>query len=185
VAVVVSSAWEPLRNNLATYIYFVTAPYAAPGTEIAMLLFYNGLVSLAESASFYEGNFSLNKTKKRNPDKRNTGVPHCDGWTGRIFPGAALTDQVGEEGGNGREKHKRQKHQDLHAEKGKGCLEEGAHLNVWRADPPDIEPIRIETTPPAQSGDRRKTLSGSFQSSEQSITGGSLIFYQKRVNQKH
>ena len=30
--------------NMAIYIYFVTAPYADPGTEMAMLLFYNGLL---------------------------------------------------------------------------------------------------------------------------------------------
>jgi hypothetical protein len=29
---------------MAIYIYFVTAPYADPGTEMAMLLFYNGLL---------------------------------------------------------------------------------------------------------------------------------------------
>ena len=29
---------------MVIYIYFVTAPYAAPGAEMAMLLFYNGLV---------------------------------------------------------------------------------------------------------------------------------------------
>ena len=91
---------------MATYSYFVTPPYAAPGTEIAMLLFYNGLVSLAETASFYEGNFSLNKTKKRSPGERGTGAPRFDGRAGRIFSGSALTDQVGEEGGNDREKHK-------------------------------------------------------------------------------
>jgi hypothetical protein len=28
---------------MAIYIYFVTAPYATPGTEMVMLLFYNGL----------------------------------------------------------------------------------------------------------------------------------------------
>jgi hypothetical protein len=28
---------------MAIYVSFVTAPYAAPGTEIAMLLLYNGL----------------------------------------------------------------------------------------------------------------------------------------------
>jgi hypothetical protein len=33
----------PLRNNMAIYIYFVTAPYAAPGTWMAMLFFYSGL----------------------------------------------------------------------------------------------------------------------------------------------
>jgi hypothetical protein len=29
---------------MAIYVSFVTAPYAAPGTEMAMLLLYNGLV---------------------------------------------------------------------------------------------------------------------------------------------
>jgi hypothetical protein len=28
---------------MAIYVSFVTAPYAAPGTEMAMLLLYNGL----------------------------------------------------------------------------------------------------------------------------------------------
>ncbi|MFH2124077.1 MAG: hypothetical protein ABIJ50_11420 [Pseudomonadota bacterium] len=30
---------------MAIYIYFVTAPYAAPGVKMAMLFFYSGLIS--------------------------------------------------------------------------------------------------------------------------------------------
>jgi hypothetical protein len=35
---------EPVRKNMVISLYFVTAPDAAPGNEVAMLLFYNGLV---------------------------------------------------------------------------------------------------------------------------------------------
>ena len=42
---------------MAIYIYFVTAPYVAPGTEMAMLLFYNGL-----AATYF---FEREKPKKK------------------------------------------------------------------------------------------------------------------------
>jgi hypothetical protein len=38
---------------MAIYIYFVTAPYAAPGVKMAMLFFYSGLVPYIGVSGFF------------------------------------------------------------------------------------------------------------------------------------